>query len=98
MGKNVDAIGVTPANGSAQYDSGEFRLLAVSGEERMEKYPDAVSYAELGYDVSVINWRGILANKDVPADIAAILEDAFLRAAADPEFIKFNEENGQLSG
>ena len=98
MGKNVDAIGTTPANSEAQYETGEFKLLAVSGSERMEKYPDAPSYEELGYDVPVINWRGILVDKDVPADIVAILEDAFMKAAQDPEFIKFNEENGQLAG
>lgn len=47
-----------------QIDSGEMRLLAVSSEEPIEGV-DAPTIIEAGYDVSIANWRGIVAAPDI---------------------------------
>ncbi len=49
---------------------------------------------ELGYDISVMSFRGIAAKKGTPAGIMAYLEQVFEKAASDPEWINMaNESN-----
>ncbi len=43
-----------------QFESGKMRLLAVSSEEPIEGV-DAPTIIEQGYDVSIANWRGVVA-------------------------------------
>lgn len=47
-----------------QIESGEMRLLAVSSEEPIEGV-DAPTIIEEGYDVSIANWRGIVAPPEI---------------------------------
>jgi putative tricarboxylic transport membrane protein len=47
-----------------QLRSGQLRLLAVSGRERMSTI-DAPTLLEAGYDVVFTNWRGVIAAPDV---------------------------------
>lgn len=96
MGGNVDATGPTPANSKSQIDSGEFTVLAVSGDTRMSTLPDVRTYMEMGYNVPIVNWRSLITSADVPKEHLKILEDAFTKAVHDPEFVEWNEQNGQL--
>lgn len=50
-----------------QLASGKMRLLAVSSEEPIEGV-DAPTIIESGYDVSIANWRGIVAPPDISED------------------------------
>lgn len=56
------------ASGTAEFtdliDSGEVRPLAVSSEEPIEGI-DAPTIVESGYDVSIANWRGIVAPPEI---------------------------------
>jgi putative tricarboxylic transport membrane protein len=47
-----------------QIESGEMRLLAVSSDEPIEGV-DAPTIKEAGYDVSIANWRGVVAPPDI---------------------------------
>lgn len=47
-----------------QIDSGEMRLLAVSSEEPIEGV-DAPTIIDAGYDVSIANWRGLVAPPEI---------------------------------
>lgn len=47
-----------------QIEAGEMRLLAVSSEEPIEGV-DAPTIIEAGYDVSIANWRGLVAPPDI---------------------------------
>lgn len=98
LGENCNAIGVTPSNCQSNYESGELKLLGVSGSERMSRYADAQAYSELGYDIPIVNWRGMVCSAKVPDDVFAVLEQAFMDAIQDPEWVAFNEEQGQLDG
>ncbi|WP_049822818.1 Bug family tripartite tricarboxylate transporter substrate binding protein [Arthrobacter sp. H41] len=47
-----------------QIDAGEMRLLAVSSEEPIEGI-DAPTIIDAGYDVSIANWRGLVAPPEI---------------------------------
>ncbi|WP_216699722.1 tripartite tricarboxylate transporter substrate-binding protein [Arthrobacter sp. H5] len=47
-----------------QIDAGEMRLLAVSSEEPIEGV-DAPTIIESGYEVSIANWRGLVAPPEI---------------------------------
>jgi putative tricarboxylic transport membrane protein len=61
-------VGVTGlAEFTDQIESGELRLLAVSSEEPIEGV-DAPTIIESGYDVSLSNWRGVVAPPEMPEE------------------------------
>lgn len=47
-----------------QIDAGEMRVLAVSSEEPIEGV-DAPTIMDAGYDVSIANWRGVVAPPEI---------------------------------
>ena len=49
--------------------SGELRALAVSDTTRYPHLPDVPTFKELGYDVEMIIWFGMLAPKGTPQEI-----------------------------
>lgn len=61
-----------------QIDAGEMRLLAVSSEEPIEGV-DAPTIIEEGYDVSIANWRGLVAPPELSDDqrdaVVAMVEE-----------------------
>ena len=68
--------------------AGQLRLLATQGEERMKIFPNVPTLKELGYDfVSDVIFL-VNAPKGLPAPVLAKLEDAFKKAAKDPEFVQ----------
>ena len=56
--------------------------------KRPEAYPNIPTMKECGYDVEFGTWRGIGLPKGVPAEIKAVLFDAFIKAMKDENFIK----------
>jgi putative tricarboxylic transport membrane protein len=52
----------------AQVESGELRVLAVSGEERLksEVFKDVPTLTESDVDLVFVNWRGVLAPPGIP--------------------------------
>jgi putative tricarboxylic transport membrane protein len=56
-----------------QIEAGELRALAVSSPEPVELLPDTPTLTEEGYDVTLTNWRGLLAPADLSdADVEAL--------------------------
>lgn len=81
----IDSIG-----GVKSYiESGDFRLLAVFSDERIDTYPDVPTMAELGYtedETSVMSQVfGIWAPKGTPAEVIDYISDRFEEAANAPE-------------
>lgn len=61
---DVSAAASGLAEFSDQIEAGEMRLLAVSSEEPIEGI-DAPTIMEEGYDVSIANWRGLVAPPEI---------------------------------
>lgn len=68
-------------------DSGKFRLLAVYGEKRLNRYPNAPTLKELGLDIVDFAPWGLAAPKGVPADRIKIIHDAAQKALKDTAFL-----------
>lgn len=57
-------------------ESGELRGLAVLAEEPLEGL-DVPTTAELGYDVTIANWRGFYGPPQMPEEAVTFWQDAF---------------------
>ena len=61
LGNNV-AAGISGVAEFAEHvESGDMRALAVSSEEPVERFPDVPTIVDSGYDVTLTNWRGVVA-------------------------------------
>lgn len=82
MGNQVDVI---IANPNAAYDymqSGDFIALAITTEERTELMPDVPTFKELGYDIVLSLFRGVVAPGDITDEQKAFYEDMVKKLVA----------------
>ena len=96
-GGHVDLIGGTPGAMVAAVEAGEVRVLALSSPTSLDAFPGVPSFKEKGIDiVATVGWY-LLAPKDTPDDVVAILEEAFMKAASSDEFKAFTVTRKQES-
>ena len=67
-----------------QAKEGKIAVLAVLAEQRLKGLPDTPTLKELGYGLSSVNLVLFAAPKNLPADVAKTLIDAFAAVNADP--------------
>jgi len=101
LGKKV-AIGTSGLGEYVdQIQSGEIRVLAVSGKERV-KGIDAPTLTESGIDLTFTNWRGILAppgiSDDAKQSMVAVLEDMHNTQEWKEALVKNNWTDAFLTG
>jgi len=72
LGGHVDAINTGLSNMVDHLQQGKMRTLVISGPRRMgAPFADVPTWKEIGIDVSLLGWRGILGTKGLsPAQIA----------------------------
>lgn len=98
LGGHVEATLITPAEGAAYIESGDLRMLAVASDERDANYEDVPTFYDLGYNVEVGTWRGLVVPKDTPEDVVKVLNDAFTAAYEKPEMAEFLASTGFGAG
>ena len=94
LGDHIQIVFTNPATVKEQLKNGTLRALATTGEQRLTD-PDLAqipTFKELGFDIVLTNWYGIVAPKDLPPEVKAKLEEGFKAIITDPEF-KANIEN-----
>jgi len=92
----VDALleGVGPMQPFVR--TGRLRALAVTGSRRIDSMPEVPTFEELGYkDIDAV-WVGVIAPRDLPAPVLAILNRALTRAMRTPGLRKTFEEAGRI--
>ncbi len=87
-GGHIQAVTVSLAEVKSQLDAGNVKVLGVMDSKRPESYPNIKTFDEQGFNIEYATWRGLGLPKGVPADVKAVLLDAFTKAENDPEFIK----------
>ena len=78
----------------SQLASNRVMMLATFNPERMSAYPNIPTVKELGYDVTVLKFRGLAGPKGLPPDIIRIWEQAVPLILADPEYkVMYTRDN-----
>jgi tripartite-type tricarboxylate transporter receptor subunit TctC len=72
--------------------AGQLRPLVIFATERHPAFPEVPSSKELGIDIALPQFRGIVAKKGTPADRVQKLGEAFRKAMDTPQWKKFAEE------
>lgn len=84
----------------AQVSGGKLRALAVTSDTRMARLPDVPTVAELGFPKAAMSgWVGLHAPSQVPAAITAKVQQAVVRALANPELkARLEGQGASVSG
>lgn len=73
---NEVAAGVSSVSEFTEFvKSGQMRMLAVSSEKRLDLVADVPTLQEAGVDVTLLNWRGLVAPAGISAEERAALVD-----------------------
>ena len=94
-GGHIDVAFLSPSSALSQFTNGDFRILASSGEKRLERFPDVPTLKESGYDVSLILWRGFIVKTGTPDDVVAKILDALAKVQATDKWKKLMEDQHQ---
>ena len=94
LGGHVEAMVSHPGNTLPYYQPGKVRVLAVFEKKRNPLFPDAPTFQEIGYDLTMDTVYVIFGPKGIPSEIVSILHDALKKAMEDPIFIKPMETKG----
>ncbi len=78
----ADSTGFAP-----QVEAGKLRVLNTWGEKRLDKFPNAPTLKELGYDIVQNSPFGIGAPKGTPPAVVKRLHDAFKKAMEEPSYV-----------
>lgn len=89
LGGHVDVAHEEPAAAMAQYQAGEIRPIVVCTEERLDAFPDTPTARELGYDVTLGNWRGIFVKAGTDPEIVQKLQNAIVTAMESEAYKQF---------
>jgi tripartite-type tricarboxylate transporter receptor subunit TctC len=71
---------------------GQMRPLIIFATERHPAFPDVPCSKELGLDIYLPQFRGVVARKGVSADVVKTLAEAFRKGMDTPGWKKFAEE------
>lgn len=95
MGGHVDVGFMNFSQMQSQHIAGDAKILAILADRREAALPEIPTAKELGYNVRMSGTRGFVIQKDVPADVKAILEKLMNDVVNDPEFSKTLTESKQ---
>lgn len=99
LGKNVEVIATAPATVNQYVEAGQVRVLAVTGDNRIDSMKDVPTLKELGYkEITETQYRGFFAKKGLPQDVRAKLVDAMTKAIQTKEFKDYMTKNKQPDG
>ncbi len=75
-------------------EAGTLKPLAIAAEKRSSISPKVPTLKEKGYDINLMQWRGIIARKGIPADRIRIVFEAFRKAMQEPGWKDYMKKAG----
>ena len=85
LGGQIDSFFATASPLIGQVRQGQLRLLAITGAKRSPAIPDVPTFKELGLNVPVTQWYGLVAPAGTPQPVIKLLSEHLSRALATPE-------------
>ncbi|VFR83276.1 Tricarboxylate transport protein TctC [plant metagenome] len=74
---------------------GKLRVIGVAADERMDIFPEAMTFKEAGLGgVQSLNWYGLFGPKGLPADVVARINADLRTATDDPAVAKQMKDQG----
>jgi tripartite-type tricarboxylate transporter receptor subunit TctC len=94
----VDFGFASPATIAQYVKEGRLRVLATAAPRRLAGYPELPSLRELGYDVEVTDWQGIVVPAGTPKEVIATLHAAIATVIAAEDFQQRLDTLGMEAG
>ena len=95
LGGQIDFVVMDVSPTQEHIRAGKLRALGVTGQARMEIFPETPTMIELGYpDFVLFSWNGVHAPAGVPQEIVATLNKAIRDAINTPEGKRFFDALG----
>ena len=94
LGGHIEAVVAHPSELLPHVKAKTVTVLAVFEEQRNPNFPDAPTFKELGYDITMGVYYPIVAPKNMPADVKAKLFKAAKAALESPAFSAKAKEGG----
>jgi tripartite-type tricarboxylate transporter receptor subunit TctC len=93
-------VGVNSTGFGPEVDAGRLRLLATFADQRSKRWPQVPTLRELGFEIVAMSPYGLAGPRGLPANVVAVLHDAFKTALFDPRFghelAKYDQEIAYL--
>jgi tripartite-type tricarboxylate transporter receptor subunit TctC len=96
LGGQVEANAGYAPSVRGQVEAGELRVLGVFYDGTYDVFPEAESFPEAGYDVTLPAAYYAIAPAGLPDDVLELLVESSEDALASDEFTAFAEENGYI--
>lgn len=80
MGGSIDVGVLNPSEFMGQYEAGNVKPVVFLVEKRLKEFLDVPTAKELGWDVEMATWRGVVAKKGTPAPVVKTLREAFMKS------------------
>lgn len=98
LGNQVDFTNSNFSTVGAYVASGDLRLLAVSSPNRLPGHPDVPALTEViegSEELMSVPYTplSLMVDKDVPEEVCTVLHEAAMKALAEPEWLKYCEDN-----
>lgn len=91
IGGHVDALYEQAGDVRQFITNKQIRPVMIFAKKRLPAFPDVPCSTELGYDVTLPQFRSFVVKSGTPAERVKMLSDAMAKAAADEEYKKFLE-------
>jgi putative tricarboxylic transport membrane protein len=94
LGGNVDFASPNPSEATELMKAGRLRALAMFSPERLGNWKDVPTAKELGYNVTLDQFRGVIAAGGITKEQAQFWEDAMVKMSKTAGFKKYLDDNG----
>lgn len=91
LGGHVDLGLGEPGEVMGQVEAKKVRILANFTGGRLDQLPDVPAMKELGHDIVVEKFRGIIGPKNLPAEVLSWWEDMIQKVLKDPKYKAYYE-------
>jgi putative tricarboxylic transport membrane protein len=94
LGGSVDFASPNPSEATQLIKANRLRPLAMFSPERLDKWKDVPTAKEQGIDVTLDQFRGVIAAGGISKEQAAFWQNAMEKMFQSPGFKKYMEDNG----
>jgi len=94
----LDFMVTDPMIVKTHVQAGKLRILGLTSKQRLPTFREVVPMAELGLpNFEYASWIGLFGPAGLPPEMVRRLHDAFAKALADPESVKFLADIGMIA-